>query len=322
MQRLSRRRGSRATSARAAARAGLRGPRRPLARPHCMSSDELESVEVSRRWSADAGYTTLAVVSGRIDRKEGRCSASTRPRTTPRARAMRRGSTRSSSNGADSRPVHVLEVGPGTGQASRRLLDLGGRVLALEPDPALAAHLEDALGTRIEVRVTALEDAELTAADFDLAVAASSFHWVDEEVGLAKLFEALRPAGWVALWWTPSASQTGRTRSSRPPARCSRTSRPVPPGASKEGPHMRSTARRGSERCSRLDSKAPNTSSRAGKHSGTPTGFEPYGTFSPIARLDETRRSEILDGVARIAEAEFGGRVHRTLVTPLYRRPQ
>ena len=43
-----------------------------------------------------------------------------------------------------------------------------------------------------------------------------------------------------------------------------------------------------------------------------------YGTFSPIARLDHERRTAILDGVARIAERDFGGRVERTLVTSLY----
>ena len=43
-----------------------------------------------------------------------------------------------------------------------------------------------------------------------------------------------------------------------------------------------------------------------------------HRTFSPIARLDEARKKEIPDGVARIAEQDFGGRVERTLVTSLY----
>ncbi len=40
----------------------------------------------------------------------------------------------------------------------------------------------------VDVRVVTLEDAKLPVGDFDLAVAASCFHWVDEAVGLAKLF--------------------------------------------------------------------------------------------------------------------------------------
>jgi len=53
--------------------------------------------------------------------------------------------------------TNVLEIGPGTGQATRRLLDLGASPLvALEPDPALAgldavAHIaEHEFGGRVE----------------------------------------------------------------------------------------------------------------------------------------------------------------------------
>ena len=97
----------------------------------------------------------------------------------------------------------VLEIGPGTGQATRRLLELGAAPLvAVEPDAQLAAHLRDAFGERVDVRETTIEDASLPAESFGLAAAASSFHWVDEGVGLGRIFDALRPGGWVALWWT------------------------------------------------------------------------------------------------------------------------
>ena len=55
---------------------------------------------------------------------------------------------------------------------------------------------------RVDVRVAALEDAELGSSEFDLAAAASSFHWVEEDVGLEKIRGALRPGGWWAMWWT------------------------------------------------------------------------------------------------------------------------
>jgi SAM-dependent methyltransferase len=74
--------------------------------------------------------------------------------------------------------------------------------VAIEPDSALAAYLEETLAGRVDVRVAAFEDAQLPADAFDLAVAASSFHWVEEHVGLAKILAALRPAGWFAMWWT------------------------------------------------------------------------------------------------------------------------
>ncbi len=74
---------------------------------------------------------------------------------------------------------------------------------AIEPDPSLAAYLRDvAPSDHLEVQTASFEEAEVARSEFDLTVAATSFHWVDQEVGLSKLGQALRPGGWVALWWT------------------------------------------------------------------------------------------------------------------------
>lgn len=50
---------------------------------------------------------------------------------------------------------------------------------------------------------------------------------------------------------------------------------------------------------------------------------ELHATLSPISRLEQERKNEILDAAARIAELDFDGRVERTLLTSLYtaRRP-
>jgi len=99
--------------------------------------------------------------------------------------------------------IRVLEVGPGTGLVTQRLLGKGARVTAVEPDPALATYLSDvAASPDLDVVIATFEDAKVACASFDLAVAATSFHWVDQEVGLSKLGQALKPGGWVALWWT------------------------------------------------------------------------------------------------------------------------
>jgi SAM-dependent methyltransferase len=215
----------------------------------------------------------------------------------------------------------VLEVGPGTGQATRRLLEHGaGPLVAVEPDPALADYLSAALDDRVEVRVTALEDADLEPEAFDLAAAASSFHWVEEEAGLAKLLSALRPGGWIALWWTLFGDET------RPdPFR--RAVDPlfenIPHGPSAPAQEGRPSFALDSE--SRLEALAK-------------AGFEElrhelfrwtrqwdtqgirglYSTFSPISALDPEERDQFLDSVAGVAAVEFGGRVETPLVTSLY----
>ncbi len=219
----------------------------------------------------------------------------------------------------------VLEVGPGTGQATRRLLELGADpIVALEPDPALGAHLGKLLGERVDVRETTLEDAELPSDGFDLAVAASSFHWVDEEVGLVTIFHALRPGGWVAIWWTLFGD------ADEPDAFITATSPLL------ENLHSSPTAGEEGRPPHALDREVRITALNAAvfeevghevvrwNASWDADGIRAlYGTFSPIARLDESRRTQILDGVARIAREDFGGRVERTLLTSLYtaRRP-
>ncbi len=99
--------------------------------------------------------------------------------------------------------TRVLEIGPATGLATMRLLDLGADITTIEPGPALADRLRSrTVGRSLTVIVSSFEAAELPAARFDLVAAATSFHWVDPSIGLAKVARHLRPGGWLALWWT------------------------------------------------------------------------------------------------------------------------
>jgi len=97
----------------------------------------------------------------------------------------------------------VLECGPGTGQATRHLIGAGAHVTAVEPDPGMAAYLENSFRSRaLQVVSASFEDVELSDEEFALAVAATSFHWVDPDIGIPKLWRVMKPGGWVAIWWT------------------------------------------------------------------------------------------------------------------------
>jgi SAM-dependent methyltransferase len=214
----------------------------------------------------------------------------------------------------------VLEMGPGTGKATRRLLDLGaGPLVAIEPDPALADYLRTAFGDRVEVRVTTLEDAELEPGEYDLAAAASAFHWVEEDAGLEKLRGTVRPRGWVALWWTSFGDELRPDPFSRAldplfediPHGPSGPSEGRPPFARDAEHRLAALAKAGFDEPAHLDVRW----SREWDTSGI-RGL--YSTFSPLSVLEPERRNEFLDSVARVAEVEFGGRVERPLVTSLY----
>lgn len=103
---------------------------------------------------------------------------------------------------ADTSVRPVLEVGAGTGKATRALVALGKHVHALEPDPRMAALLQLTSGDGlIRIDHATLETADLDPASYGLVVAAQSWHWVDREIAYDRVANALAPAGKLALIW-------------------------------------------------------------------------------------------------------------------------
>ena len=97
----------------------------------------------------------------------------------------------------------TFEVGPGTGTATHRLLELGANPLvAVEPDDRLAAFLRETIGDdALTVVISTFEEAVLREASFDLGLSATAFHWLDEDLALTKVARLLRPGGlWAMVW--------------------------------------------------------------------------------------------------------------------------
>jgi SAM-dependent methyltransferase len=92
----------------------------------------------------------------------------------------------------------VVEVGPGTGQATKGLVARGARVTAVELGPHLAAVLARNLPT-VDIVIGPFESVDLTPASFDAVVAASSYHWVPPEARMTRPAALLRPGGHLAL---------------------------------------------------------------------------------------------------------------------------
>jgi SAM-dependent methyltransferase len=100
-----------------------------------------------------------------------------------------------------SRRSSVLEVGCGTGQATRSLAALGCEVTAVEPGAGMAALARRRLAAfgSVEVENSTFEEWDDRGRRFDVLVAASSWHWVDPSVGWRRAHEVLRPGGWMVL---------------------------------------------------------------------------------------------------------------------------
>jgi SAM-dependent methyltransferase len=102
------------------------------------------------------------------------------------------------------RPVcAALEVGAGTGKATRLFAVPGVEITALEPDPAMAALLvRTTEGLPVEPVVATFERFRARRR-FDLVYSAAAWHWTRPQIRWAKAVKLLVPGGVLALFGRP-----------------------------------------------------------------------------------------------------------------------
>jgi SAM-dependent methyltransferase len=92
----------------------------------------------------------------------------------------------------------VLDVGCGTGIASRQIAQRGAKVLGVELAPRMA---EIARRHGIDVETGAFEGWDAAGRTFDRVTSAQAWHWLDLPVATAKAASLLRPGGRLCLIW-------------------------------------------------------------------------------------------------------------------------
>ncbi|GGF36657.1 putative methyltransferase [Marmoricola endophyticus] len=99
-------------------------------------------------------------------------------------------------------PRSAIEVGAGTGKATRAVAGRGIAVLAVEPDPAMAAVLRRTTwGLPVSVEESTFE--QLSAEPVDLVYAAAAFHWTDPDTRWTRAAQLLVPGGVFACLGGP-----------------------------------------------------------------------------------------------------------------------
>jgi trans-aconitate methyltransferase len=99
-------------------------------------------------------------------------------------------------------PAHpaILEVGPGTGQATHDLLGRGATVHAVEIGPAMAAKLREALPSpALTVTVGDFEQIDLGEDRFDAVFSATAYHWISQKAQVDKPASILQSGGVIAI---------------------------------------------------------------------------------------------------------------------------
>lgn len=103
-----------------------------------------------------------------------------------------------------SRPIEsAVEVGAGTGKATRAFAGRGVAVTATEPDPGMYAMLRQrASGLDVSPVLSTFEDF-VSSARFDLLYAAAAWHWTDPAVRWQRSARLLEASGTVAFFGSP-----------------------------------------------------------------------------------------------------------------------
>lgn len=216
----------------------------------------------------------------------------------------------------------AFEVGAGTGIATRRLLAAGADpVVAVEPDARLAAWLRANTPTPALAVVNApFETAELERAGFDLGLAATSFHWLDELAALNRAAALLKAGGWWAMVWNVFGDDA------RPDPFHDATDALL-----NDGPRSPSNSGRGGVpfalqvnarlsafgRCGAFEAMSHETRAWDLVLTAEQT-VRLYATYSDMTARPPEEQREVLAKLRRIAEQEFGDRVVRNMLTILY----
>jgi ubiquinone/menaquinone biosynthesis C-methylase UbiE len=96
--------------------------------------------------------------------------------------------------------TRVCDLAAGTGKLTRRLVELGADVVAIEPVDGMRDQLVTAV-PGVAVLDGAAESIPLPDGSVDVVTVAQAFHWFDAPAALAEIARVLAPGGGLAILW-------------------------------------------------------------------------------------------------------------------------
>ncbi|MEO3944028.1 methyltransferase domain-containing protein [Gorillibacterium sp. CAU 1737] len=97
----------------------------------------------------------------------------------------------------------AIEIGVGTGQATRPFLETGCQLTAIELGKNLAEYSKVKFQEYENFAVcnTPFEEFECPDESIDIIYSATAFHWISDEIGYPKVYRLLKTDGTLALFW-------------------------------------------------------------------------------------------------------------------------
>jgi SAM-dependent methyltransferase len=212
----------------------------------------------------------------------------------------------------------IVEVGPGTGQATRDLLARGALVHAIEIGPAMAATLRAKLDSeRLRVSVGDFEVLDIAPGRADAVFSATAYHWLSRAAQTDRPAAIVRPGGVVAivdLIQVDSPDDVGFFAAARPIYERHGQAHVGPPAPTRESvdPPIRATLA--------ADRRFGRVAVRRYDWNQT-YGAADYRalmlSYSTTQMMDESARRGLLDDIEAFIRDDFDGVVTRPLVVTL-----
>jgi SAM-dependent methyltransferase len=212
----------------------------------------------------------------------------------------------------------IVEIGPGTGQATKDLLARGAWVHAVEIGPNMAAKLSSNLPSdRLRVSVADFEQLDVAAASADAIFSATAYHWISVRAQTDRPAHVLRPGGVIAivdLIQVRSPSDLGFFAATQPIYDRYGQGHSGPPAPTRDGvdPAIRSALD--------ADGRFDQVVVRRYDWDQTYEASEYRKlmlSYSGTQMMNERDRSGLLDDIESLIKRDFDGRVTRPLVVTL-----
>jgi len=212
----------------------------------------------------------------------------------------------------------IIEVGPGTGQATRDLLRRGAVVHAIEIGPAMAAKLRSNLpSAELQVTVGDFERVAVAERSMDAVFSATAYHWVSPGGQADRPAAILKPGGVLAIVDTnqvDSPDDEGFFDAVQPTYERYGQGHTGPPAPQRDGvdPPIRQLLSQ--------DRRFANLEVHSYDWNQTYTALayrQLMLSYSVTQMMEPQERQGLLDDIEKFIQERFGGRITRPLVVTL-----